>query len=74
MKYITLKLYKKNELVKQKQKIIKIIKNLVLIKSDLLNNFWVKTMEISNYLSNKLLIKSRNYGMLILKKVWTSKK
>lgn len=50
------------------------MKDFLLIDSGLSNNFWAKVIEICNYLQNKLLLKSWNYGKLISKKAWTNQK
>ncbi len=45
-----------------------------MINSKLPNGFWVKAMETANYLCNKLPIRSKNYGEMILEKTWTGQR
>lgn len=42
-------MYKKNAIVKYKQKIIVKIKDFLFINNELLLNFWIKTIKIVNY-------------------------
>lgn len=49
IKYIAPYIYKKNRLAKQEWQIIVIIKDLLLIDSSLLLEFWAKVIDIANY-------------------------
>lgn len=71
IKYSAPYLYDENELVKQGWKTPAIMKNLLIIDSGLLNNFWAEAMENSNYLENKLPTKNKNHKKLFLEKAWT---
>ena len=48
------------------------MKNSLLIDSDFFNNFWAKVIETFNYLYNKLPIRRKSYGKLILEEAWTN--
>lgn len=43
------------------------MKDLILIDSDLLNNFCVEVIETANYMQNRLSTKSKNYEEIIPK-------
>lgn len=49
IKYAILYLHKKNDLTKQRLKILVIIKNLLLINNNISNNFWIEVIKIFNY-------------------------
>ena len=65
IKYAAPYIYEENELVKQGWKIIVTMKDVMLIDSGLLNDFWAKIMETANYLRNKLFTRNRSYRELI---------
>lgn len=73
IKYAALYMHKKNGLVKQGWKTIMTIKDLMLIDSGLLNNFWAEAMEKTGYFCNRLPTKSKNYGEVVPKKSWTGR-
>lgn len=50
------------------------VKNLLLINSDLSNYFQSEAIENVNYLQNKLSTKNKNHKELISKKSWIKKK
>lgn len=68
IKYATPYIHKKNRLTKQEWCTIVTMKNLMLIDTGLPNGFWAKAIGTANYLQNKLSIKSKNHGEMILKK------
>lgn len=72
--YAILYVYKENKITKQGQKTIIIIKDVILIDSSLPNAFWAEVIEMANYISNGLPIKSRNYRKLIFKKALPNKR
>lgn len=71
IKCVILYIHKENELAKRGWRILVTMKNLLFINNDLLNNFWVKAMETTNYLRNRLPTRSKNHSKIISKKIWT---
>lgn len=67
IKYAAPYMYKKNVLAEREWHTIIMMKDLMLIDSSLPNIFWAEEMETTNYLQNRLLIKSKNHGEIILK-------
>lgn len=61
-------IYIKNSLAKQRWHILIIMKDLILINSRLLNNFWAKVIEMVNYFQNRLSTKNMNHKEVIFKK------
>lgn len=66
-------MHEENRLVKQERQTIVTIKDSILIDNGLLNKFRVKAIETTNYLQNRLPIRSWNYGEVISEKVWIGK-
>lgn len=67
IRYITSYVYKENEFIERDERIIVIMKDLILIDSGLSDNFWVETMETANYLWNKLPTKNKSHNKIIPK-------
>lgn len=65
IKYVTLYMHEENRLAKQGWCTIVTRKDLMLINNGLPNGFWIKVIEIINYLQNKLPIRSRTYSEMI---------
>lgn len=66
-------MHEQNGLIKRGWKIIVTMKNTMLIDSRLSNSIWVKAMETTNYLKNKLPIRNQNHIESIPKKALTNK-
>lgn len=49
------------------------MKDLILIDSNLPNNFWTEMIETANYLYNRIPNKSKSYKEVILEKEQTEK-
>lgn len=49
------------------------MENLILINNKLSNRFWVETIETTNYLQNRFLIKNQNHSKIISEEAWTDK-
>lgn len=43
------------------------MKDLILIDSDLLNNFWIEVIETANYMQNRLSTRNKNHEEIIPK-------
>ena len=69
-KYVAPYIYKENGLAEKRWQTIIIIKDLLLLDSGLLLDFWAKTIDIVNYFQNRLFTKSQT-GELIFEKEWT---
>lgn len=65
IKYATLYMFKENRLANKNWRAIVAMKDIMLIDSNLLNNYWAKAMETANYLYNRLSIRSKNHGKLV---------
>lgn len=74
IKYTTPYLHKENGLAKKGQKILIIMKDSLLIDSNLSHNFWAKTMETANYLQNCLPTKTESYRELISEEKCSNKR
>lgn len=72
--YIALYVHEENGLAKQRWHTMVIIKDSMLIDSGLRNGFWAEAMEITNYLQNRLEIKTWNHGNVILEETWTNQR
>lgn len=70
IKYAALYLHKENRLAEQRWRTIVTMKNSILINSGLLNRFWAKTIETTNYLQNRLSTRSKNHGKMISQEAW----
>lgn len=68
VKYLAPYIYKDNGLAKQEGNTFIIIKNLILINNNLLNNFLAKIIETANYFWNKFPTKNRNHSKIIFPK------
>ena len=68
--------YNKNSLAERCWRTLCIMKDAMLIDSNLPNNFWVDAMDTANYLRNRLLTSraSNRKTAIILEKKWTGKK
>ena len=68
IKYTISYIYKKVGIAKQIKKILVVMKDLILIDSNLPNNFWTEMIETANYLYNRIPNKSKSYKEVILEK------
>lgn len=59
---------KENRFIKYAWQIIVTIKDAMLINNSLPNNILTKTIEITNYFCNKILLKSKIYNKFVLQK------
>lgn len=74
IRYATLYIHEKNGLAKQGWRIIMTMKDLMLIHSSFLNNFWVEAIETANYLQNRLLIRNKSHSKNLPEESWIKKK
>lgn len=58
-------MHEENRLTEREWRTIVIMKDSMLIDSSLPNGFWAEFMEITNYLRNMLLTKSKNHDKMI---------
>ena len=68
IKYVVPYVHKENRMAEQGWHTIITIKDSMLIDNRLLNGFWAEAMETVKYLQNKLPIKSKTHGEMILEK------
>lgn len=70
LKYTILYIYKENSLLENMWQIIVLMKKSLLFVSQLPLDFWVKAINITNYLKNKLLTQNQR-RKLIPEKMWS---
>lgn len=74
IKYVTSYLHEDKNLAKYRWRTIVIMKDSLLMANGLPNNFWAKAIETSNYLQNRLLIRSQCHRELVPKEAWTNQR
>lgn len=65
--YVVSYIYNKNGTTKKYLRILVILKNTLLIDISFQVNIWVKAMDTSNYLYNRLLIKYSKRTVILIK-------